>query len=228
LWEKITSEHVSSYWTRGNYTDFDIAVVTTLFHTQVNFFTNLEPLANEVANRTKTVYDQQIKYVVKGQDIPIASECDTNKTFLFLQPFEKDSQRYSESLQKAFNLTNGIDMHQIFLIATPPPSACPGDGGDGDGLDAGTIAATVLACFFFVAFALFFGLWCKTRRKERHVKQSECLGEPGATVVVEELPDLRIQNSQFSRCDSSVSESPLPAIKETDEDDQRQERKDSL
>jgi hypothetical protein len=233
LWETITSDHVSTFWAQRNYTDFSITTVNTLFETQVNFFTNVEPLANEVVNRTKIVYDQRIIYMVKGPDSPIVSGSDTNQTLLFFLPFDNDSQRYSDSLQKAFNLPNRVNMHRIRLIATPPPSPSPPptDSTDEDGLDAGTIAAAVLACFFFVAFALFFGLWYKTRRKEGHVKQNEYLRELGATVVVEEPPGFRTQDSEFLNSDSTVSESPLPAIQETneaDENDQRHERKGSL
>jgi hypothetical protein len=172
-------------------------------------------------------------YMVKGQDSPIASGNKTNQTRLFLQPFDNDSQRYADSLQKAFDLPNRVNMHLIRLIATPPPSASPGAGDvtDEDGLDAGTIAATTLACFFFVAFALFFCIWCKARRIEGRDKEIEYLGEPGATVVEKELPDLRPQFLEFSNSDPALSEAPLPAIEETnemDEDDQRPERKSSL
>lgn len=226
----ITSYHVSSYWAQRNYTDFNITTITTRFETQVNFFTDQKPLANEAAHPTKIVYDQRIMYMVKGQDSPIASGNETKRTHLFLQPFDNDSQRYADSLQKAFDLPNRVNMHLIRLIATPPPSASPsgGDFTDEDGLDAGTIAATTLACFFFVAFAFFFCIWCKARRIEGRKKEIEFLGEPGAAVVEDELPDLQPQFLQFSNSDPALSEAPLSVIKETDKDDQRPERKSSL
>jgi hypothetical protein len=173
-WEKVTDQHVRNYYAEFE-ADFPELVPVNVTNVTTAFIGQkvLNPGWGDRDDRLQLeiVYSQEIEVRVYDKEL----ETEEIEFFVFIAPFEYDSQAYLVALFEELGLKEWIYFNSI-AFPTPSPTNAPTPNNDGPFSGGATAALSVSIVFILCVIAYVF--WDRFKKEDRYrASQQEQVNE---------------------------------------------------